>query len=204
MLRKTQRMDSPLLSAKNGKDCGIACLRMIAAHYSRKINQNRMRQNNTIRRGINLIYDLGNISLQLGFSSTIVGYDYFLFKKQDIRHKSGSLKILHSRKYTGFGKQIADSCINFLNGGGKLILKMPTGKDINYFLKRKKPVIVGIRPKIFGFNCPANMLHYVVLSGKVKKTYKVLDPCGKKYFIDADLLLYAWYSRMALLLVIEP
>ncbi|MBL7148271.1 MAG: C39 family peptidase [Nanoarchaeota archaeon] len=193
-------MNIPILKGEGNQSCGITCLRMVLAYYGKEVSQKELEKFNQIREGINHLYDLGYTALKNKFSSLIIGYDFMLFNNPNEENPKEFLK---NTEFIGQSKDIKESCLKYLKEGGKLKVKIPSLKDINKYLDKEVPIILGIRAKIIEGRNPAHILHYVILEGYNEETYSIVDPVGKKYKIEKNKLVYAWFSRLGQFLVVE-
>jgi len=193
-------MNIPILKGEGNQSCGITCLRMVLAYYGKDISQKELEKLNEIKNGINHLYDLGYVILKNKFSSSIIGYDFMLFNNPD---ENSPEEFLKNTEFIGQSKEIKESCLKYLKEGGKLKVKVPSLQDINNYLDKDIPVILGVRAKIIEGRNPAHILHYVVLEGYDEESYFIVDPVGKKYKIEKNKLIYAWFSRLGQFLVVE-
>lgn len=193
-------MDIPILKGEGNQSCGITCLRMVLSYYKKEVSQEELEKFNEIREGINHLYDLGYITLKNNFKSSIIGYDFMLFNNPNEENPEEFLK---NTEFIGQSKDIKESCLKYLKEDGKLKVKIPSLKDINKYLDRNIPIILGIRAKIIDGTNQAHILHYIILESYDEENYNVIDPIGKKYKIEKNKLVYAWFSRLGQFLVVE-
>lgn len=92
---------------------------------------------------------------------------------------------------------------------GKAEIKKPTKSDIIKFLKKKLPVIIGVRSFLLFNKEQSDMGHCIVITKYEKGTFYYNDPRdGKRHQIKESDLMFAWHNHVldssAYLLVLQP
>ena len=194
MPTKEAKLKVPLLRQGEGtNDCGPTCVSMVLNYYSIKNDVNQLTKDiRKIDKKMKLPDDsytyvpqLGLYFLKQGFKVEIVTFNPFLFTYNDHLNVNPikSLKAFHERvknkkKVSVEIKRPAKFFIDFIENGGKVVVKIPDEKDIRTEIEHRRPMITLLTSRFLykqekksGFNFHAN-----VITGIDEKYVYVNDP----------------------------
>ena len=199
-----------IYAQETNKSCGVACIRSAINHYGGNFSEKdiweKTKPFTSENTGIlNPILNMGITALKFGFDVTYIGYEPTITQNNSSEDLLKSLK-QKSKTYYGYGKFIIDNSLEFIKLGGKIKIDIPNIEKIKKIVDKNKFIIVEVSPIFLNKNATnRNMRHKIIINGYTKTSFKVLDPSkARKYNLNFDKFLLAFYSANPELLIIKP
>ena len=124
--------------------------------------------------------------------------------EKDIQKLKKFLEQLPVNETTKYQRDKLTLEIQYIEAGGKLSYSLSNLETVDSYLERKIPVVLGVRNNALHLNPGNKNNHSIVVIGKEDSNYIINDPSPKtegEYKVNKDILLQAWYSNSAYILV---
>lgn len=187
---------------ETNRSCGVSCLRSILELQNINVTEKEVFDYGVLFEGkLNPLITLGSFAIEKGLKAEYIGFNPIIFRDD----KEPRVEVLKKRlfNYSDYGRFLVEKTIKFLELGGKVNIKIPGTDDIESYLDKNSPVLVGLRPALLDGKTDYNKLHYVVVVGYDEGNFFILDPSFEAIKKIKKLnLLAAMYSRMPEVLAI--
>jgi hypothetical protein len=229
------RLELDILRQPDNATCGPTCLHSVYRYYQDEIPlETVIRETPQLEEGGTLAVLLGRHALARGYHATIYTYNLQVFDPtwflpggpELIERLEAQMEVKASPRL----HQASRAYIDFLQEGGKIVMRELTASLLRRYLKREVPLLAGLSStylygcaREIGLTCEADDVrgypagHFVVLSGYDKKRRKVLvaDPylpnlAGLAHYYEVTLdrlvcaIMLGVLTYDANLLIIEP
>ena len=209
------KLKVPLIQQQKGSyHCQIATCLMIMEFYGDKIPYEE------------LVEKMGPYLLETGMDregiSTFLvkrGYDVLSMHRdlnvidnsiensteKDLEKLKTALQELPINEVNKYQREKLALDIEYIKAGGKLSYSLANLETIDSYLGKNIPVVLGVRNNALHLNPGNKNNHSIVVIGKENNDYILNDPSPKtqgEYKVNKDILLQAWYSNSAYILIV--
>lgn len=196
-------------------DCLRCCGLMVFRHLDNSVTKDWVWKNLHVYKKKSGLYgafftDLGIMALKRGYKVKIYHNDWHWWDEETgyatKRGKGkliGALKKLTEKKDRKPDRKLLLKEIKFLDNGGKFIFKKPKMEMVDFYLKKKTPVILSVRGEDFYHSPKENYPHAILVIGKGNGTYILNDPFKNLKQIFEDDLYFSWVRTGGWMMMIE-
>ncbi len=211
----TIKLKVPLIQQQKGSyHCQIATCLMIMEFYGDKIPYEKLVEKMTpylLETGMNregvstFLVKRGYEVLSMHRDLNLIDNSIENATEKDIEKLKTFLQQLSTTEATKYQREKLALDIEYIKAGGKLCYSLANLETIDSYLGKNIPVVLGVRNNALHLNPGNKNNHSVVVIGKENNNYILNDPSPKtkgEYKVNKDILLQAWYSASAYILVV--
>lgn len=167
-------------------DCGVACVAMILDYFDYEEEYASLKKELVLHDGAGTYMpQLGISFLKRGFKTEIITLNQYIFTKKDMLKSQEELLVLINSLLANPKKERFRVPLNYykeyLELGGKIVVKIPDKGDVLNSLAEKSPLIVGLTNNFLVLDEPVFNLHYNVINGVDDSHVHVLDPRADEF-----------------------
>ncbi len=190
--KNMKKLNIPLiLQNQNSVDCGLACVAMILDFYSKNKTILDIQKEISVGEDGAYLPQLGLYLVKLGFEVEIITQNPFLFtvlhrnfdQQEILRHFKSLLNITKNKDNI----KALHYFIDFIEAGGRVVVKIPTFEDIKSSLENNFPVVASYTSVFLkSKEKPFFNFHNSVVKGFDKENIIINNPAvgEEEYLID--------------------
>lgn len=206
------RLDVKGFKQEDKLGCGAAALRSVLNFFGKPMKEEEIIKSaggiykDEGYHGVLTIH-LAAMLYKTGYKIHAYTYDMELFKpewayigKEELIKNIEFLKKEVAKNNKRTSESILDSTLYLLKNNQDIKIKVPDKEDILSFLRKKLPVLISVRARLFleKSELTPDIGHYLVIIGydDAKRNFFIIDPFdGKEYAMEESKLLFAWHHN---------